>query len=348
MHEIDYLYVGDKTNTGDAIACRFTDPATGQLAVVVIDGGFVETGTRLVEHIRDYYDTSVVDLVVCTHPDNDHIMGLFTVIEELDVKRLLIHRPVSYGYTAADGVKADLVEDLVAAARAYGVEVQDTVFAGSVYFGGALVIAGPTEDYYRETLSDQEALNRSVTAQLSKAASSWAHNAVRAVAGLLGDPGETMIGDNGGTTPRNNSSVVVDLQVDGKRVLFTGDAGVPALTRAADTLDSLGRSFVNIDLFDVPHHGSRHNLTPELLSRLLGGKGQIDMGIAVASVGAQAVDHPRPELANALRRRGYPVHVTRGRNLLWSSDDAPTRWNYNTSSSPLGWLNEDQDDAGAA
>ena len=135
MIEIDFLWVGEKANTGDAITCRFTDPATGQDVVIVIDGGFVETGDRIASHVRQYYGTSRVDLVICTHPDDDHIRGLFAVIEELDVARLLIHRPAEYGYTG-DNVKSGLVDDLITTARNNGTTV-DGGFAGTTYFGGA-------------------------------------------------------------------------------------------------------------------------------------------------------------------------------------------------------------------
>lgn len=348
MFEVDYLWVGEKTNTGDAIACRLTDPTTQRNVVTVIDGGFVETGERLADHVETYYGTSTADLVVCTHPDDDHIMGLFSLFDRLDVRRLLIHRPARYGYGSADGVKADLVEELVQKALGQGTVIDDSFYAGTTYFGGVLAIAGPSESYYTELLEQQKALEGSVLAKLRQAAPSATAAVARAVRSLFGDPGETMTGDNGGTTPRNNSSIILDVQSASSRVLFTGDAGAPALERAADQLDVLGRSGAKIDVFDVPHHGSRHNLTPQLLDRLLGYVPQADRGYAIASVGQQAVDHPRPEVANAFKRRGYPVYCTRGTNLWWHSTDAPTRLDYGASATPLDWLDESDQASGAA
>lgn len=54
MIEIDFLWVGEETKTGDAIGCRFTHPQTGEDVVVLIDGGFTETGDRIVDHVRKY------------------------------------------------------------------------------------------------------------------------------------------------------------------------------------------------------------------------------------------------------------------------------------------------------
>lgn len=343
MYEVDYLYVGEKSNTGDAIAMRFTRPDTLTEAVVIIDGGFHETGDRLADHVRNYYDKNVVDLVVCTHPDDDHIMGLFEVLEQLDVRRLLIHRPSRFGYGPNDGCKSQLVEDLVSLAEERGVIIDDARYAGHSYFGGALMMAGPTEAYYRELLADQRTLSKSLAAQMASKVAPFIASASRQVRALFGDPGETMTGDNGGTTPRNNSSIVMDLTIEGNRVLFTGDAGAPALERAAGTLDSLGRSELSVDLFDIPHHGSRHNLTPQLLDRLLSTKTDAQMGWAIASVGKEAHDHPRAEVANAIKRRGYPVACTRGMNICWRSGDAPPRVGYGVPVTPLDWLDESGD-----
>lgn len=335
MIDIDFLWVGEEQKTGDAITCQFTDPSTGQEVVVVIDGGFTDDGDRIADHVRTYYGTNRVDLAICTHPDDDHIRGLFKVIERLNVQRLLIHRPAEFGYTG-DEVKASLVDDLIKTARNWGTAV-DYGFAGTTYFGGALTIAGPTESYYRQLLGEQVGYG-SLTASVGRALTKAATSVRQTLRTLLGDPGETMTSDNGGTTPRNNSSIITDLAVDGYRALFTGDAGVPALNRAADYLDMVGRS-AQIDFLDVPHHGSRHNLDPDTLDRLLGPiVGDAQVGSAFVSVGTKADDHPRPEVANAIRRRGYPVSATRGSNIRWHRAGAH-RWDY-SDLEPIGWLAE--------
>ncbi len=350
MFEVDYLAVGENSHSGDAVVLRFTRPDTGRPAVVVIDGGFSSNGQQFVDLIRTHYGTRV-DLVVSTHPDQDHIGGLSAVLEQLIVTDLLVHRPASYGYSDDDGVSASRIEELVTVAKREGVKVLDDLFGGTELFGGAMMIAGPSKDFYLKQLAAQRALERSSASRFTKAAPRIASAVVRRVKSLFGDPGETMTGDNGGTNPRNNMSIVLDLYLrdDNKRMLFTGDAGAPALTEAADLLYAAGRDQRPIDMFHVPHHGSRHNLTPELLDRFLGPRHQPDQGIAVASVAQEADDHPRPEVANAIKRRGYPVHTTGGNNLHWRSPDAPARSGY-TTSQPLGWLDESDTDtaSGAA
>ncbi|KKM67587.1 hypothetical protein LCGC14_1469570 [marine sediment metagenome] len=94
-YEIDFLPVGEGERSGDAIALRFGDlhgDRTEQF-VMVVDGGTKKSGEKLIEHVKKHYSTDAVDLVISTHPDNDHISGLTAVLEELTVGRLWMHLP---------------------------------------------------------------------------------------------------------------------------------------------------------------------------------------------------------------------------------------------------------------
>lgn len=338
MIEIDFIPVGEETNTGDAILSRFIDPETGATRVALIDGGFRDTAGQIASHVREYYGTDFIDLAVCTHPDDDHINGLFGVIEQLKVGRLLIHKPSSYGYTS-DDVKADQVDELINLARKSGTEVITTAFAGTTFFGGALTVAGPTEGYYQELLGGQEE-EVSRSGKFSSAFRTAVKTLLKALTPRTTDPGEGELTDNGGTTSRNNTSIILDLRIDGYRALFTGDAGAPALTRAADHLDASHPGATLPDFFDVPHHGSRHNLTTDVMNRLAGPiTGDTSERTAFVSVGKKAEDFPRPEVANAFKRRGYRVNPTRGRVIRWSRNAEPrSGW---TSLTALPWVEPD-------
>src|SRR5258706_15314493 len=93
FYEIDYLAV-ETDKSGDAIALRYS--ANNATYVHVIDGGYLDTGDQLVEHIKRYYGTTHIDHVVLTHPDQDHANGLRKVLESLTVGTLWINRPWLY------------------------------------------------------------------------------------------------------------------------------------------------------------------------------------------------------------------------------------------------------------
>lgn len=341
MIEVEFLPIGEKTDTGDAILVRFTEAVTGATRVVLIDGGFKDSADDIVDHIRTYYRTSRIDLAVCTHPDEDHINGLFGVLEQAEVVQLLIHRPRDHGYTS-DDVAAEKVDSLIALARAQGTEVITNAYAGHAFFFDALRIAGPSEEFYISQLAAQSS---QATTLAAKARTAF-HSAVNAIRAALTprttDPGEGELSDHGGTTPRNDSSIIIDVQVDGYRVLLTGDAGAPALEQAAGYLESSGRSNLGLpDLFHIPHHGSRHNLTTSVMDRLAGSVvGATEARAAFASVGAEAEDFPRAEVSNAFTRRGYTVHPTRGRKIWWHRGAQPRpTW---VPLEPLPWLEPDE------
>ena len=83
--EIDFLPVGDESQSGDAILLRYGDlsGARERQTVVLVDGGFRETADAVIEHLAQYYQTNVIDLVVSTHPDADHISGLREILDRV-------------------------------------------------------------------------------------------------------------------------------------------------------------------------------------------------------------------------------------------------------------------------
>ena len=89
--EIDFLSVGEKTDSGDAILFRYEE--NGRYKVILIDGGHkysdgVKTSDTIMNHMRKYYfpmvasnAEMVIDHIICSHPDNDHVGGLPEIME---------------------------------------------------------------------------------------------------------------------------------------------------------------------------------------------------------------------------------------------------------------------------
>jgi beta-lactamase superfamily II metal-dependent hydrolase len=126
---------------------------------------------------------------------------------------------------------------------------------------------------------------------------------------------------------------VVLLFTDGNsKFLFTSDAGVSALTEAANCATKLGVELKSVSAFQVPHHGSKHNVGPAILDRIVGPKmnEQKFSKTAIVSASKDAEPrHPSRRVVNALMRRGARVYSTQGKTLRHHSDDAP----------PRGWVN---------
>lgn len=321
MYEIDFLPVGQAGRHGDAIAIRFTRPDTGQYAHVIIDAGFEQNGRALVEHVQRYYNTRSIDLALVTHPDGDHIGGMGVVVRELDVGTLCIHR---LGDRGGRGLPAaDAVDDLISLAEARGTAIHEP-FAGTWAFDHALQVLGPTPEWYEQLVAAQqaEAAERAAPTRASALLEAARHLGGRFLKAL---PMEVPFDDAGGTNPRNNTSAIILLTVDGYRMLLTADAGVPALDRAWDWLELNVGDTSPPRFVQIPHHGSRHNASSALLDRLLGSTHQAPARTAFVNVGPGAKKHPSPRVANAFMRRGANVCETRGQTIHHFSADAPDR-----------------------
>lgn len=359
-YEIDVLAVGEESKGGDAIAIRYGNlsGSRDQQMVIVIDGGYADTGTRLVEHITKRYGTDRVDMVVSTHPDNDHVSGLERVVEQLEVGLLLMHQPWRHSTTlqesrtaafktlaASERLQESLREasDLEVIASRHGVPIEEP-FAGMATRDGAFRILGPSQAYYEQLLAEIIRPTGVREAAIQLAAELIEKARARLVKETLQH--ETLR-DDGVTSPQNNSSVISLLTVDGHQYLFTGDAGIPAIDQAVGRLEAEHFRPGQLRAVQVPHHGSRRNVGPSVLDRLLGVKGQPECyASAWVSVPKKNPEnkHPAKKTENAFRRRGYGVHRTQGISL-WYHNDAPARSDY-SSTTPVpfhDYVEEDSD-----
>lgn len=349
MHEVDFLPVESESATsskcGDAIAVRFTYEQEHRNAVIVIDGGYSDVGSDLKDHIGKYYDTDVIDLVISTHPDADHINGLKTLIEQTTVRKLMIHRPRLHVPNVSQFSNIDVVDDLLKLANQRDIPIIEP-FEGVQEFGGQLTILGPAEAYYTELVKqhlEEERTGKAAARRQSHGtkALSLARRTLDRVLSWM--PVETLT-DEGETGPRNNSSAITLLQVDGQRLLLTGDAGMPALERAANYYECILGAFSSYPLsfFQAPHHGSKRNVGPTVLNRMLGPRGTPYQQLTGFISSAKACeDHPSPKVSNALKRRGCQVAPTEGKKI-WHHHNAPGRSDYSPVPQ-LDWLDENDD-----
>lgn len=328
--QIDFLPVDSGEKSGDAIAFRYGDfTQRSTFKVVVIDGGTKDSGNRLVKHIQEHFQTNEVDLVICTHPDADHASGLRQVMNQCVVKELWIHKPWEHseairdlfhdgritGNSLSERLKLayNYAHELVELAEEKGVDVREP-FASRETEDGKVRVLGPTVDYYRELIPEftrspqQKTIFESVSRTFNKAVN-WIHETLQI---------ETL-DDKGITSAVNLSSAVVLLELNGKKYLFTGDAGIQSLENVLEYTKYNGIDISKVDLFQIPHHGSKRNISPKILN-------SIRCNRAYVSASKDAPKHPAKKVTNALIRRGTSVYKTGGRVI-----------GYNINASRDGW-----------
>jgi beta-lactamase superfamily II metal-dependent hydrolase len=341
MLELDFLPVeneeSDSTHSGDAIAMRFTVPGAPRAAVVVTDAGFTDTGDDVVEFVNRWYDARRIDVLISTHPDTDHLNGIKTVLESFPVGELWMHLPWKHDSRAKELGNYERIVATYDAAIANGVTVREP-FAGVTAFGGSVTVLGPSEEYYEEQLG--LALDEATGVVASHGAIGGVLLAARTILKRLAlavFPSETLT-DTDDTSPRNNTSVITLVTADDERVLLTGDAGINAISQAADRYDLLYGSFASspLTVLQAPHHGSHHNLGPAILDRLVGAPGSAgSKPIAMISSAKASAKHPSPKVTNAFGRRGVKAFATEGDALGHGSNRG---WNPAVVFPPL---NED-------
>jgi beta-lactamase superfamily II metal-dependent hydrolase len=359
-YEIDFLPVGDGEKSGDAIAMRWGYlQDTNRQKVIIIDGGFRDSGEALVEHIRKYYGTNQVYCIFCSHPDRDHVSGLLPVIENLTVQNLMMHRPWNHtkgirdwfkdGRVTDNSVKEKLKDslefayqlELTASGKKIPICEPFTSKLIDMGFNSTLQILGPTVDYYESLLP----CFRGTPEPKETAFESVFNKAVNFAADAISWVTESLhietLDDNGETSAENNSSAILLFRIDGDGLLFTGDAGIPALNYAVSFLEEQNCNFGSIKFIQVPHHGSKRNIGPSILNKIVGPKLQYEYQIKTAYVSASkdgAPKHPAKKVTNAFRRRGAPVYGTFGQTI-WYHKNAPARDRY-TPLSPLPFYQE--------
>lgn len=364
-YQVDFLCVGDKSRSGDATALRFGDPNNpANQAVIVIDGGFQQSGKDLVEHIKKHYGTSRVDLVVSTHPDADHSSGLAVVLEEMTVGRLWMHQPWNHtddiarmfnagrvtDASVAEGIRRSLndVRDLEKMAARKNIPITEP-FAGLNVgnANGKLTVLGPTQEFYESLLPNFRCTPQPKALSSTSLFETILHATAEAVKKLVDETLDIeMLREPKGTHAENESSAVMLLEVGSEKVLFTADVGPDGMTGALDACDTTGVSPSSFSIVQVPHHGSRRNVGPTLLNRLLGPKLNPLLQKRRAIVSAcpdGAPKHPSRMVTNAFRRRGAPVWGANGNTLLFNEGWQRPEWS-GVESIPMHSSVDDYDD----
>lgn len=138
---------------------------------------------------------------------------------------------------------------------------------------------------------------------------------------------EETLRDGGTTSAENETSVILYGDLGAGGILLTGDAGLRALQTAIDYATHTGTDLSRLWLFQVPHHGSRNNISPSVLDAIVGPlvmENQTRPVRCVVSAGREDREHPRQIVLNALWRRGLRPEVTRGQ-IICHQHQTPAR-----------------------
>lgn len=315
---------------GDALWIEYGEPAAPHR--ILIDGGPTSSITRKAIEglISDRIGTLAegqtdFELVAVTHIDADHIAGMLGLLE----KRSIPLRPRDLWFNGWEHLPADMLgakqgERLSAAIvrrrlpwntdfeeAAVMVSPDDDPLPVVELPGGmVLTLLSPT----RRALAELRPVWKAEVEKAGMVPGQAAEDERAAAPDLLGeealDPealAEETFKEDG--SEANGSSIAFLAEFDGKRVLLTGDAHAGILASGLRRLArARGTGTVTVDAFKLPHHGSKFNLSREVLDL-------VDCDRYLFSTNGDKFHHPEP------------VAISR---IITTREDTSLEFNYQT------------------
>lgn len=357
-HEIDFIGAPEKECKDNADAICFRIKENDTYRIYVYDGGFSCHGKRLVDHLNNYYfddpynklpkECKIIDAVIVSHSDRDHTSGLTEVLENFTVCALFMNIPWKCAeiitHYECDGRKTvnsvtnelkkkyKIIADLELLANENNIPIYEA-FQG-ITIDSHLRILSPSKSFYLKMICDSR--DNELPSVIN-----CADHSLEALLESEHDMStietweKETLDEDPDLSPSNKTSVVLfGHMYDCKNFLLVGDADSEALFNAIEYFETKvkpGKKIRNfLSFIQIPHHGGRHNVCPDLLNHFIGPKvikGVKRNIIAVASTG-ENTGYPRRVVSNAFKRRGVTVYSNQGKTLNYKQGDIPDRdWN---------------------
>lgn len=323
---------------GDCLIVRLTDGATERL--ILVDGGPAGVwGDDLKERLLELQEERapggklVIDLLVVSHVDDDHINGIIRLLEAIDADDF----PVEIGEIWHNSFDLILGNDQTAAGATGTVLASTSPGAASFVEDedeglrdAALVLASVAQGNRVRSLAAKLAIPINLIAGgglIMADAPAHVHRVLgadiviegplRADVQALQTEFDKWLRDNGpqastasllaaleDTSAANLSSLVLSIEAGGKRLLLTGDA------RSDRFLEVMGDSPHVYDIVKMPHHGSDRNVDEAFFREVIGTtyvfSGDGEHGNPERATVAMLLDH-RPRGAQPTLVFTYPL-----------------------------------------
>lgn len=277
-----FYQVGNDTKGGDAILIELFDERNNPF-VILVDGGYKETGERICQQLTTKYNNPVIHLMVNTHPDLDHASGLKAILENdvVKVKNIVMNLPwKDAGFKPEHFRDGRITKNSLAERLRNTFAIADDIeniankkkihihraSQGCVLVPDILTVLAPTKTSYENFLLASGKSPEASVDELNKRS----YINVELEEETYDEGGTIQWFDEEETSEVNQTSLVLSLKIGEECFLLTGDAGKATLISALDFYENLlgrddSRGFTVVQL---PHHGSRKNINPEILNRL--------------------------------------------------------------------------------
>lgn len=271
---------------GDALLLQYGTPSNPRF--LLVDGGPDGTFGAHLRPVLAKLPGGTLALVVVTHVDDDHAIGIVDLLADMERRRIQAKKPL----VRIEGIwlnafsrtlGADLLGRLSKAvdrspqraAILGAVPVLAAIPHGSGIAGYAEKLSVPLNAGFAKALVSTEAPAPFESANLSlkvlgptpanlagmkKAWRVWLDRNQEEI-----ESGEIEVTRMDDRTPANLSSITLLAEAHGKRVLLAGDGRGDHLRDALEAGGCFTNGRAHLDVFKLPHHGSDRNVTKEIL-----------------------------------------------------------------------------------
>lgn len=339
MIEIDILPASTDAKGGDSVLIRIGtfsyDNKKNNQKVILIDSGYQENADRITSYLSEHYQTDTIDIAIISHPDMDHISGFKKLLDDdvVKIKETFIHDPWSHAKTiyskTRDGrrtinaIKNEFDESLKSLSEILdNVDNINTEPLGTglitEFDGVKLYLLGPSKEYYQKLLYCFPGMEGEIP---------YGDTDIYHKNEVDYSPHMPHFLENPVTSAKNSSSTIILIhgKNDSPIALFTGDAGTEAIEEALKAADYYNLSYKNVNLFQIPHHGSIKNISEHLIKR-------IQPIQTYVSAPPNNPKHPSRLLLNYLDNNGFAVrHIKDISGIRYSYEGAPSRPGWTTA-----------------
>jgi len=253
---------------GDCILLSFTESGSEKVRNILVDTGFSSTYYRTVKPaLARIIDVGqILDLVIITHVDNDHISGFIPLLLEFGVDHI---GKVWYNYSpdeqtlprkdgligVAEGMK---VRDFL---KKYGRLGEELVHALQVYnfYEVEIAILSPHIDDWNKFARKWRVSEEKLGATENSLIGPRHNDKTFPIEELFLRPTKL------DTSVSNRSSIACLIRRNNLAILLTSDAHPDVLCDSLRSMGYTAESPIKLNLMQVGHHGSRHNTSYELL-----------------------------------------------------------------------------------
>jgi beta-lactamase superfamily II metal-dependent hydrolase len=279
----------DMLSLGDADCLIVTRHENFKSRRILLDGGSGASAQITLDFLlaKGWTDFSAA---ICTHLHNDHAAGLIKLVQNPrltfrmgfmnDVRNHMGIDDLRRAATSDDGINEvfETTKELGAAFANRRIPFYEPFTGGYIPDWPEFSVLGPSRTFYKKALEDSgfpiaaplPEFYASVAAMLGGTSAPSPVFGLAGIAPLSAPPdfasllsgvlGNSSVEENPKTQAFNNTSTILGVIFNGNRFMFTGDAG-------AEALDGVSPEWKNLWWMQVPHHGSKGNLSQQNIER---------------------------------------------------------------------------------